>query len=768
MANINIGGRLHSTATGNTVAGANEILDDTKQKKQSQINQETDNALSDRYTKEETYSKTELDNLITTPNVNYVTVTATDQTTDVTDVLPATGSADTVYRVGSWDGTQYDTTVYSEYAWDGTQYVLLDVKAYGIDDVPTANSNNLVKSGGVYSQLNQLDQDISNLEDTQEQLLIVTHGIEITKSDFSLDGIYSSTSMTISSNANYKSTPIYDVNPGDVFVWNEFPVVSTETYALSMYDEEGVPIVPSGWYNNRVRADQSNLAEGYTIPSGVKKVGFVWNNGEYPLTEQSNITSGEDSIELTQEAKNLLNEELGLNEMNDDIQDAKEESEKAKNEVELIIEQIPETKKIPSDFTTTGLWKTSVAEIDSSYSNYCAVALLDVVEGQVITWHKWQHGGSVMNSVAAIFCYDNDGLPYNGSTARINYDGLTTYNLDTGEFTFKIPSNCSQIGLAYNFTAYSVQEGAEIIISEESVELTDLAKELINNAVEQSDEVGNDTSKYYLKGNSNIVYSPTKKLGIIAAGQSNIDGRNSYSDYPYLSVNPNPKVHFKNSKNGAFASFEITNGGQNNDWSFDAIVYNLLTDSSYGNLSDIYVMKKSMGGTSIDPMGATDYHWTADYEFLTSESASLLRTFEEIVRAGISSDGSSFDIKAMLWHQGEGDMQNEQVANRYYENLKNMLAYVRGIVGNPRLYFFCGNISLNRTSPGYINIINAAYTKIASEDPYFKVVDMSNAQLEDGYHFNYQWSIYFGQKVYDLMIDAGIITGTKINPSEPS
>lgn len=46
MANINIGGRLHSTATGNVVAGANEILDDNKGKKQSVINQEVDVALA--------------------------------------------------------------------------------------------------------------------------------------------------------------------------------------------------------------------------------------------------------------------------------------------------------------------------------------------------------------------------------------------------------------------------------------------------------------------------------------------------------------------------------------------------------------------------------------------------------------------------------------------------------------------------------------------------------------------------------------------------
>ena len=44
---IEIGGRLHSTATGNTVAGANEVLDDTKNKKQNVINAEVDEAIGD-------------------------------------------------------------------------------------------------------------------------------------------------------------------------------------------------------------------------------------------------------------------------------------------------------------------------------------------------------------------------------------------------------------------------------------------------------------------------------------------------------------------------------------------------------------------------------------------------------------------------------------------------------------------------------------------------------------------------------------------------
>ena len=139
MSEIKIAGRLHSVATGNTVAGADEILDDAKGKKQSVVNAEVDAAIADRYTKEETYSKeeaynkTQIDNMIATDRQQWAVAEATEETTDVTDVLPATGAADTIYRVAFWDGTQYDETAYSMYAWDGTQYVPLAVRTLDAD-----------------------------------------------------------------------------------------------------------------------------------------------------------------------------------------------------------------------------------------------------------------------------------------------------------------------------------------------------------------------------------------------------------------------------------------------------------------------------------------------------------------------------------------------------------------------------------------------------------------------------------------------------------
>lgn len=107
-------------------------------------------AENNRYTKAETYTKEEVNGLITTPSQEYKTYEATDQTTDITDILPSTGEADTIYRVGSWDGTQYDAGYYSEYAWSTTSstYVFLKKDNVGIDEEPTPGSPKSVTSGG--------------------------------------------------------------------------------------------------------------------------------------------------------------------------------------------------------------------------------------------------------------------------------------------------------------------------------------------------------------------------------------------------------------------------------------------------------------------------------------------------------------------------------------------------------------------------------------------------------------------------------------------
>ena len=67
MTNINIGGRLHSSATGNTVAGANEIMDDNLGKKQDVVNQQLQqdiNSEKNRAESVETYMQNNFLNLV--------------------------------------------------------------------------------------------------------------------------------------------------------------------------------------------------------------------------------------------------------------------------------------------------------------------------------------------------------------------------------------------------------------------------------------------------------------------------------------------------------------------------------------------------------------------------------------------------------------------------------------------------------------------------------------------------------------------------------
>ena len=162
---------------------------------------------ADVYTKSETYNKTELDNMITTPDVQYVTVTATAQTTAVTDLLPAEGAANTIYRIGSWNGTQYNANTYSEYVWDGTAYILLDVKNPGIDSVPTAGSSNLVESGGVDSRV---FDDTDTVEVTKEVAVSSSNQIVYTTTQKKLKDTYYV--QIVSSTATFSSDSIFGIS----------------------------------------------------------------------------------------------------------------------------------------------------------------------------------------------------------------------------------------------------------------------------------------------------------------------------------------------------------------------------------------------------------------------------------------------------------------------------------------------------------------------------------------------------------------------------
>lgn len=144
---INIFDKLFPSYGGKVITDSKYIKDAVKNKNLEDVVKDIDNELARQ--------QGEISAL---HSGNYVTVTAEGGDTSVEDIMTREGitpAVDTIYRIGAWDGTQYDDTAYSEYSWnqdDGYKFIATH-KEKGIDTDPTAGSHNLVESGGVQNEL---------------------------------------------------------------------------------------------------------------------------------------------------------------------------------------------------------------------------------------------------------------------------------------------------------------------------------------------------------------------------------------------------------------------------------------------------------------------------------------------------------------------------------------------------------------------------------------------------------------------------------------
>ena len=356
--------------------------------------------------------------------------------------------------------------------------------------------------------------------------------------------------------------------------------------------------------------------------------------------------------------------------------------------------------------------------------------------------------------------YDSDGNPFDGKTGVVRiYAG----NVKNGYNEYVIPDNCYYVGLTFQIDKENVEDSNIYYTINEDVLLTNSFIDKIKTIISDNKESISNAS-YYHKGASPKTFN--KLPCIITAGQSNAEGRCPYEEIPVEIKNAMPieNCHYvKNSENDPFESLNITDM-----WAFDLIVY---YNMAVTNKQEMYVIKWAVGGTSIDMEGATNMHWTADYEEVIRDGqTSLLRNLENEIRNHLASDGNKFDIRAILWHQGEGDggesvTNRDEVASRYYDNLKNMIAYIRGIVGNETLPFITGTISKNSIS--YNQKIQDAQEKLAKEDPNFYLIDMSGATLRDTWHFDSESAIYFGEMAFNCLIDAGVVNAEHLSPIKP-
>jgi hypothetical protein len=374
----------------------------------------------------------------------------------------------------------------------------------------------------------------------------------------------------------------------------------------------------------------------------------------------------------------------------------------------------------------------------------CYSQLIPARPGDILRFYHYPFETYTADQIV-FMAYTRDKKAFNGNSGRL----VIGHGVDHGDYReFTVPENTAYVALDLLYKG------------DESVLATSYVEHISNSPVPEFVIGDKDTAQMYQKGAAPKSFK--KKTAILCAGQSNAQGRVPRDQLPsYVSL-PMENCHYCNNTSGNFADL----GDQyfvSNQWAFDLITYYNMTQVAN---EEIYAIKYAMGGTSIDPTGATEYHWTPFYEELDSVSNSLLRTFETMIRACMEKSGSEFDIRAMLWHQGEGDADSVTASAKYYYNLRSMIAYIRGVVGNDQLPFICGTVP--HASASYDVTIEAALQQLSEEDPNFYLVDLSNAVMLDSWHFNAAWSEYFGKCAYDCLIDAGVISGEKLNPAEPS
>lgn len=267
------------------------------------------------------------------------------------------------------------------------------------------------------------------------------------------------------------------------------------------------------------------------------------------------------------------------------------------------------------------------------------------------------------------------------------------------------------------------------------------------------------------------------------AGQSNADGRVYNSELPSYLGRGYEYLHFTNvtsSSDGKFGNRTFENRKER--WAF-CDVTNYFIEQALR--TDFYAIKCTYGGTAIDT-AATYAHlpvWCADASWISRNNAyrgniddgksltkSLTEGFADCADVTLSKLNQGYDVKAIMWHQGESDRSK---AGNYYKNFKDMINYMRNAVyqitgkdEDKSLPFIFGTISHN--SKQYSKAVEEAQKQVAEELANVYYIDMSDAGLRsDALHFDSAWTEYLGKKMYNMLVNKNIIEGEEIEVEKP-
>lgn len=269
----------------------------------------------------------------------------------------------------------------------------------------------------------------------------------------------------------------------------------------------------------------------------------------------------------------------------------------------------------------------------------------------------------------------------------------------------------------------------------------------------------------------------------LTAGQSNADGREYVSKLPSYLKNGYRHLKFANVTSSADGTFgQRTFDNPKGRFAFCDITNYFIEQAEQ---RDFYAIKCAYGGTAIDT-AATYAHlpvWCADASWISRQNAyrgdietgksltkSLIDGFDRSVDVTLSKLDGGYDVKAIMWHQGESDRSK---GGHYYKNFKDMINYMRQAVyektGREKdltLPFIFGTIS--HKSKQYSPAVEQAQMQVARELENVFYIDMSDASLRsDALHFDSASTDYLGRMMYNKLVELKLVDGKTVEVNKP-
>jgi hypothetical protein len=102
---------------------------------------------------------------------------------------------------------------------------------------------------------------------------------------------------------------------------------------------------------------------------------------------------------------------------------------------------------------------------------------------------------------------------------------------------------------------------------------------------------------------------------------------------------------------------------------------------------------------------------------------------------------------AFIWFQGENDSFDERDSSTYEANLRNLLADVRGEVGDPALPVIVVQIGAWAQSLGFGPGVASAQQRVVDEDPHARLV--ATDDLSGYYHYDPAAQLIIGKRIAD-------------------